>query len=58
MVLLAVKMTLRMRACRCANEKGIVDDVVNVSPVLVDAAIDRNVGDSQMGGEHTLGEGE
>ena len=58
MVLLAVKMTLKMGACRCANEKEIVDDVVNVSRVVVDAAFDRNVGGSPMGGEHKLGEGE
>jgi hypothetical protein len=58
MVLIAVKMPLKMRACHCVNEKGIADDVVNVGPVLVDAAFDKIVGDCQMGGEHKLGEGE
>jgi len=58
MVPIAVKMTLKMRECRCANEGGIADDVVNVRPVLVDAAIDKIVGDCRMGGKHKLGVGE
>ena len=50
MVPVAVKMTLRMRACHCANEERIADDVVN-------AAFDKIVGDCQMGGGHKLGVG-
>lgn len=59
MVPVAEKMTLKMRDCRCVDEGGIADDVVNVNvrPVLVDAAFDKDVGDFRMGGEHKLGVG-
>lgn len=60
MVPIAEKMILKMRDCRCVDEGRIADDVVNVvnvRPVLVDAAFDRVVEDSRMGGEHKLGVG-